>query len=60
MTNIRSWLWLGIAIGAVWAFRGVGGAAITAALGAVGFLIGTVIDQGGGIRSLFDSRNDSA
>lgn len=58
MTTVTTWLWFGVAIGAVWAFEGVDGAALTAGMGAIGVLIGTLASQKGGIRNLLDQRED--
>ncbi len=48
---------IGLAIGAVWAFTGVAGAAITAGLAGVGLLVGHVLAQGVDL-SNFGARDD--
>jgi hypothetical protein len=50
LQNVRFWVVVGLVIGAVWAFEGVDGALLTLGLGAIGFLIGVVIEQGVDLR----------
>lgn len=57
MSNPRFCLLTGLAIGAVWAFTGVAGAALAAGLAAVGLLVGFVLAQGVDL-SAFDRRRD--
>jgi hypothetical protein len=51
-SNLRFWIIVGLVIGGVWAFTGVDGAMITLGLGAVGFLIGILIEQGVNVRDV--------
>ncbi len=43
MTTAQFATFVGLALGAVWAFGGFEGAALTAVLGLVGFLVGQVV-----------------
>ena len=58
MPVTRFCLLLGLAIGAVWAFTGVDGAAICAGLGAVGLLVGFVLSQGVDLSALGGRRDE--
>lgn len=46
MFTPRFTMLIGLAIGAVWAIAGIEGALITAAMAAVGLLVGLVLSQG--------------
>lgn len=59
MRNVRFWIIIGLVIGAVWAFTGVDGALLTLGLGAVGFLIGLVIEQGIDLREVLRQDQDT-
>lgn len=59
MRNVRFWIIIGLVVGAVWAFTGVDGALITLGLGAVGFLIGLVIEQGIDLRDVLRQDQDT-
>lgn len=59
MRNVRFWIVVGLAIGAVWAFTGVDGALLTLGLGAVGFLVGLVIEQGVDLREVLRQDRDT-
>lgn len=59
MRDLKDWIWLGLALGAIWAFRGIEGAGLALGLAAVGLLIGLVIRAPGGIRSLLERDDDS-
>lgn len=59
MNNLRFWIIIGLVVGAVWAFTGVDGALLTLGLGAVGLLIGLVVDQGVSLREVLDQDRDS-
>ncbi|MDZ7676634.1 MAG: hypothetical protein U5K30_16390 [Acidimicrobiales bacterium] len=50
MRNVRFWIVVGLVVGAVWAFTGIDGAFLTLGLGAVGFLVGLVVEQGVDLR----------
>jgi hypothetical protein len=57
-SNLRFWIIVGLVIGGVWAFTGVDGALLTLALGAVGFLIGIVVEQGVDLREALRQDRD--
>ncbi|MCD9623953.1 hypothetical protein [Rhabdothermincola salaria] len=59
MNNIRFWILVGLVVGAVWAFTDVGGALLTLGLGAVGFLVGYVIEQGIDLREVLKQDRDN-
>lgn len=59
MNNFRFWIIIGLVVGAVWAFTGVEGALLTLGLGAVGFLVGLVIDQGVNLREVLSQDRDT-
>lgn len=52
MQNIRFWIVLGVVIGAIWSFNGYEGALLAAGLGAVGMLVGLVLEQGVNLREV--------
>lgn len=58
-TNLRFWITVGLVIGGVWAFTGVDGALLTLGIGAVGFLIGLVIEQGVDLREVLRQDRDT-
>lgn len=58
MPKTRLCLFVGLAIGAVWAVAGVEGAAICAGLGAVGLLVGFVLSQGVDLSALGGRRDE--
>lgn len=58
-SNLRFWIVVGLVIGGVWAFTGVDGAMITLGLGAVGFLIGVLIEQGINVRDVLKQDRDT-
>lgn len=58
-TNLHFWIIVGLVIGGVWAFTGVDGALLTLGLGAVGFLIGLVIEQGVDLREVLRQDRDT-
>ncbi|MEX2626577.1 MAG: hypothetical protein WD225_06815 [Ilumatobacteraceae bacterium] len=59
MRNLRFWIVVGLVVGAVWAFTGVDGALLTLGLGAVGFLVGLVIEQGVDLREVLRQDRDT-
>ena len=58
-SNLRFWIIVGLVIGGVWAFEGVEGALLTLGLGAVGLLIGIVIEQGVNVRDVLRQDRDT-
>jgi hypothetical protein len=58
-SNLRFWIIVGLVVGGVWAFTGVDGAMITLGLGAIGFLIGVVIEQGVNVRDVLKQDRDT-
>lgn len=58
MSVTRFCLIVGLAVGAVWALTGVDGAAICAGLGAVGLLVGYVLNQGIDLSALGGRRDE--
>lgn len=59
MRNVRFWIVVGLAVGAVWAFTGIDGALLTFGLGAFGFLVGVVIEQGVDLREALRQDRDT-
>ena len=59
MNNVRFWIIIGLVVGAVWAFTGIDGALLTLGLGAVGFLVGLVIEQGVDLRDVLRQDRDT-
>ncbi|HMQ27501.1 MAG TPA: hypothetical protein PKA98_16040 [Acidimicrobiales bacterium] len=59
MNNVRFWIVIGVVVGAVWAFTGVDGALLTLGLGAAGFLVGLVIEQGVDLREVLRQDRDT-
>lgn len=58
MRNVRFWIIVGLVVGAVWAVTGWDGALLTIGLGAVGALVGFVIEQGVDLRQLLRQDSD--
>lgn len=58
MRNVRFWIIVGLVIGGVWAFTGIDGALLTLGLGAIGFLVGLVIEQGIDVREVLRQDRD--
>jgi uncharacterized membrane protein YeaQ/YmgE (transglycosylase-associated protein family) len=58
-SNIRFWIIVGLVVGGVWAFTGVDGALLTLGLGAIGALVGVVIEQGVDLRAVFRQDRDT-
>ncbi len=58
MSTTRFGIVLGLVIGGVWAFTGFGGALLTAALGAVGFLVALVIEGRVDVTDYLGHRHD--
>lgn len=59
MNNLRFWIIVGLVVGAVWAFTGIDGALLTLGLGAVGLLVGLVIEQGVDLREVLKQDRDT-
>lgn len=58
-SNLRFWIIVGLVVGGVWAFTGVDGALLTLGLGAVGFLIGVIVEQGIDVREVLRQDRDT-
>jgi hypothetical protein len=58
-SNLRFWIIVGLVVGGVWAFTGVNGALLTVGFGAVGFLIGVIVEQGIDLREVLRQDRDT-